>query len=213
MPMCQQFHPLYFAVVSTGLAALPFGEMWEVNMKRRLPVTLMILFAVAPLGLAQQTASDSPASKEDIQKYLDLVHSKEMMSKTMDAMAKPMRQMFHEQYLRDKEKLPPDFEERLSKLMDEYFRSMPFDEMLQAMVPVYQKHFTKGDVDALLAFYSSPIGQKMIRELPAITAEAMEAMVPILREKMDVMSQRMQQEVAQMMKDYKPGGKPAATRN
>jgi uncharacterized protein len=182
-------------------------------MKRVLPVTLMILFAVAPLGLAQQTVSDSPASKEDIQKYLNVMHSKEMMTKIMDAMAKPMRQMFHEQYLKDKDKLPPNFEERMSNRMEENFRNMPFDEMLQAMVPVYQKHFTKGDVDALLAFYSSPTGQKMIRELPAITAEAMQAMMPILREKMDAMSQRMQQEVAQMMKDYKPGDKPAATPN
>jgi uncharacterized protein len=181
-------------------------------MKRILAITAVGLFA-ATAGLAGQTASDTPATKEDIQKYLDVVHSKEMMTKTMEAMSKPMRQMMHEEYLRDKEKLPPDFEERMSKKMEEDLKSMPFDKMLQAMVPVYQKHFTRGDIDALLAFYSSPTGQKMIRELPAITAEAMQAFMPILREKMDAMTQRLQLDVAQMKKDYKPGDKPQATPN
>lgn len=181
-------------------------------MKRILTITALGLFA-ATAAFARQTASDTPATKEDIQKYLDVVHSKEMMTKTMEAMSKPMRQMMHEEYLRGKEKLPPDFEERMSKRMEEDLKSMPFDEMLQAMVPVYQKHFTKGDINALLAFYSSPTGQKMIRELPAITAEAMQAVMPILREKMDAMTQRLQQDVAQMKKDYTPGDKPQATPN
>jgi hypothetical protein len=113
-------------------------------MKRILAITAVGLL-VATAGLAGQTASDSPATKEDIQKYLDVVHSKEMMTK--------------------------------------------------------------------LAFYSSPTDQKMIRELPAITAEAMQAFMPILREKMDAMTQRLQLDVAQMKKDYKPGDKPQATPN
>lgn len=36
--------------------------------------------------------------------------------------------------------------------------------MTEAMVTVYQKHFTKSDVEALIGFYSSPTGQKMLRE-------------------------------------------------
>ena len=33
---------------------------------------------------------------------------------------------------------------------------------MQAMVPAYQKHFTKGDIDNLVAFYSSPTGEEVI---------------------------------------------------
>jgi hypothetical protein len=182
------------------------------NRKQILTITALGLLA-ATAGVARQTASDTPATKEDIQKYLDVVHSKETMAKTMEAMSKPMRQMIHEEYFRDREKPPPDFEERMSKKMEEDLKSMSFDGMLQAMVPVYQKHFTKGDIDALLTFYSYPTGQKMIRELPAITAEAMQVVMPILREKMDAMTQRLPQDVAQMKKDYKTGDKPQATPN
>jgi len=78
---------------------------------------------------------------------------------------------------------------------------MPFDEMIQAMVPAYQKHFTKGDMDALVAFYSAPTGQKVLRELPAVTSEGMESMMPIMRKNIDRMTERVQQQIAQMMKD------------
>jgi hypothetical protein len=159
-------------------------------------LSIALIFAIA--GFAQ-TAADSPASKEDVEKYLQVMHSHEMMRQMIDAMSKPMHQMVHEQYLKDKDKLPADFEERMDKIMDDMVKSMPFDEMLDAMVPTYQKHFTKGDIDALIAFYSAPTGQKVLRELPAIMSEAMEGMMPIMRKNIDVMNQRVRQQVAEMM--------------
>jgi hypothetical protein len=103
--------------------------------------------------------------------------------------------------LKDKDKLPADFEVRMNKMMDEMFKSFPWDEMLDAMVPVYQKHFTKGDVDALVAFYSTATGQKLIKEMPAITAEAMQEMMPLMRKSMDQMTRRMQEEIAAMVRE------------
>ncbi len=178
-------------------------------MKRILLAALFCL-CISSVSVAQQAASDAPASKEDVQKYLDVMHSREMMTQVVDAMIKPLHQMTHEQYLKDKDKLPPDFEERMNKMIDESLKAFPWDEMLQAMVPVYQKHLTKGDVDALTAFYGTPTGQKVLRELPAITAEAMQSMMPLLRKQMDAMNERVQQEVAQMIKDSKS---PAANKS
>jgi len=169
---------------------------------RRFLIVASILFALAcPVFVVAQTAADAPASKEDVERYLDAMHSHEMMQQMVEAMAKPMHQMMHDQYMKDKDQLPPDFEDRMSKMMDDMLKDMPMDEMMQAMVPTYQKHFTKGDMDALVAFYSGPTGQKVLRELPAVMAEAMEAMRPILSKTMDRMTERMQQEVAQMKKD------------
>lgn len=177
---------------------------------RRILLTAALGLSLPLLGFAQQTtqnASDAPATKEDIQKYLDVMHSREMMAKMVDAMSAPMHKMFHEQFLKDKDKLPPDFEDRMAKMMDDSMKSFPWDEMLDSMVPVYQKHFTKGDVNALIAFYSTPTGQKLLRDMPAIMQEAMENMMPLMQKQMDAMNARMRQEVAQMMKDYKPAAK------
>ena len=178
---------------------------------RRILLAAVLGFCMPWLVFAQQTpqnASDAPATKEDIQKYLDVMHSREMMAKMVDAMSAPMHKMLHEQFLKGKDKLPPDFEDRMTRMFDDQMKSFPWDEMLESMVPVYQKHLTKGDVNALIAFYTTPTGQKLLRDMPAIMQEAMQNMMPLMQKQMDAINARVQQEVAQMMKDYKPAAKP-----
>jgi hypothetical protein len=174
---------------------------------KRFVLATVVLLCASSIGFARQDAADSPATKEDVQRYLEVMQSREMMTKMIDAMMKPMHQMMHEQYEKDKDKLPADFEARMNKVLDNYMKNFPWDDVLQAMVPVYQKHFTKGDINHLVAFYSSATGQKVLRELPAISAEAMQSMMPILRQKMDVMTKDVQQQVAEMIQksEAKPG--------
>jgi len=176
-------------------------------------VTLSLTFSLG--ARAQAADPDSPATREDVQKYLDAMHSDQMMRQMMDAMAGPMHKMVHEQYLRDQDKLPSDFEERMNKLMDNLLKGMPFDEMMQAMMPTYEKHFTKGELQALTQFYSTPIGQKILREMPAIMSEAMEAMTPIMMRSMDQMKQDLEQQVAEMLKESQKHNAPksSVTRN
>jgi uncharacterized protein len=151
-------------------------------------------------GLAQ-SASDAPATKDDVERYFQATHSHDMMLKMMDAMSKPMHQTIHDQCAKDRDNLPADCEARMNKTMDDMMKQMPFDEMMQAMVPAYEKHFTKGDMDALVAFYSAPTGQKVLQELPAVMAEGMQAMMPIMRKSVDKMTERAEEAIAQMRKD------------
>ena len=181
-------------------------------MKRYLSIAVLCI--CTPLvGFAQPTGSDEPATKEDIRKYLEVMHSREMMANVVDAMTKPMHKMFHDQFLKDKDKLPPDFEERMTRMTDDMLKSFPWDQMLDSMVPVYQKHLTKGDVNALIAFYGSPTGQKILRDMPAIMQEAMESMMPLMQKQMEAMQTRIQQEVAQMLKEYKASPRPEEIKN
>lgn len=183
-------------------------------MKRFVLATIALLCA-SSIGFAQQDPADSPATKQDVQRYLEVTQSREMMSKMIDAMMKPMHQMLHEQYEKDKDKLPADFEKRMNKLMNDTMKSFPWDEILDSMVPIYQKHLTKGDIDHLVAFYSSPTGQKFLREMPAITSEAMQTMMPIMKQRIDGMTRDLQQQVAEMIKqsEAKPGQNPPTSKN
>jgi hypothetical protein len=181
----------------------------------RIFLALIACLAFAMSGVAQQSPADAPATKEDVQKYLDVMHSREMIAQMLDALSKPMHQMMHEQYLKDKDKLPADFEARMNKMMEDMMKGFPWDEILQSMVPVYQKHLTKGDIDAIVAFYSAPAGQKLLREMPAMMAETMQTMMPLLRKHIEAMTARMQGQVAQMLKESgaKPGEKSQASPN
>jgi len=172
----------------------------------RFLIALILCAGLSWTGLAQTAAeapdakADAAATKEDVERYFQAVHSHDMMLKMLEAMSGPMHQAAHTQCEKDKDKLPADCEARVNKLLDSMMKEMPFDEMMEAMVPAYQKHFTKGDMDALIAFYSTPTGQKVLQELPAVTAEGMQAMMPIMQKSVEKMTERAEQEVTEMMK-------------
>jgi len=187
-------------------------------MKRLLVlVTFCLVFAVS--GVAQQAqpaGPDAPATKEDVEAYLQAIHYHEMMANMLEAMAKPMHDMMHQEYLKDKDRLPPDFEERTTKEMNDLWKNMPFDEMMQAMVPAYEKHLTKGDLQAMTAFYSSPAGQKLLMQMPAIMSEGMQDVMPIISRYMDSVKAHFQDEIQQALKQQPstpPSGTPPTTHN
>jgi hypothetical protein len=72
--------------------------------------------------------------------------------------------------------------------------------MTEAMIPAYQNHFTRGDIAAMNAFYASPVGQKVLQELPGVTQEGMKNMMPILTRYLDTWRQRMPEEFKDMEK-------------
>jgi uncharacterized protein len=164
-----------------------------------LSLTMCVVFAATVM--AQQDASSAPATKEDVERLLSIMQSPERMNQMMAAMVQGMHQMAHQEYLKDKDKLPAGFEEQQNKMMDDMFKNMPWDEMIQAMVPAYQKHFTKGDIDSLVTFYSSPIGQKVLRELPAVMTDAMQSVMPIMENYMGTMKERIDRERAAALKE------------
>jgi hypothetical protein len=47
------------------------------------------------------------------------------------------------------------------------------DQLVDLLVPVYQKQFTEEDVKAFLEFYQSPAGKKLVEKQPAIMQESM----------------------------------------
>jgi uncharacterized protein len=119
----------------------------------------------------------------------------------VDAMSKPMRGMIHQQYLKNQDKLPPDFPARMNKITDDMLKNFPWGDLIDSMIPVYQKHFTKGDIDALVAFYETPTGQKLLRVLPEITAESMQQMMPLLQKSVENTQRELQEDITAMIKE------------
>jgi hypothetical protein len=187
---------------------------WGVVMKRLIPFLALILFLGGP-GFAQTSADDTPASKADVERYFQIARSNDMMKKLVASMEQGLQQMTHEQYVKHQNDLPAGYEAKMNAMMDEMFQNMPWDEMIQSMVPAYQKHFTKGDIDNLVAFYSSPTGAKLLRELPAIMAESMQDMMPIMTRYMETVQQRLLKETDDMIAQSKKKtqGNDPATNN
>ena len=73
-------------------------------------------------------------------------------------------------------------------------------------------------MNAIVAFYSSPVGKKVIKEMPAMTGEAMRISFARLQPKIEQMAKNMQSRIEEMAKADKAGkvgdgtavGKPAS---
>lgn len=146
-------------------------------------ITLFLILGVSVL-VAQSAGDDSP-TRDDILSLFNLMHVRDQVVTVMETIARQQRMIVHDNLKRQTPRISPKDLARLDRFTSDMLRDMPVEAMLDDMIPVYQKHLTKSDVDALIAFYSSPAGQKLVREMPAMTLESMQAASPRLQEFMD----------------------------
>jgi hypothetical protein len=177
---------------------------------KRFLIALACLALCAP-ALAQ--SADEPASRDDVILYLRTMRSHDMLQRTMAVQSQAMQNLLRDQLLKDKGKLPPDYEARMKKVMDDLVKNLPLDDIVQAMIPAYQKHFTKGDIDAMNAFYSSPVGQKVLEELPAVIQEGNEAAMPLVSNYLTEWKGRMEKEMKALEDDAPKAAPVPAAKN
>lgn len=163
---------------------------------KRACISLAIILFVVFIAFAQQpstTLGGAPATKEDVQKLFEVMQIHQQMSQVMDAMLKQQSAMIHETL---KKRYPQTSAAKIAQadqLIAETMKEMPMDAMLDDMIPIYQKHFSKTDIDAMTTFYASPTGQKMMQEMPALTSESMQAAYARMQAQMDAMMRRAEQ--------------------
>lgn len=118
---------------------------------------------------------DAPATREDIQRLFGAMRVQEQIRSSMEVMMTEQRRMIGDMMKKRNRRVTEDDVDRASESAQEFLKNFPLDEMVEDMIPVYQRHLTKADVDAMAAFYSSPTGQKLLREQPAMAGESMQA--------------------------------------
>jgi uncharacterized protein len=161
-------------------------------------VLALSMCAGAPATLAQTTVSiaTDAASREDVQKLFDVMASREQMAQMMQKVFAQMRTLNRDEI----KKRHPDITAQQLASMDqqseELLKNFPLDAMLSDMIPIYQRHFTKTEIDALTAFFSSPAGQKYLHEVPAVTAETMRAVYPRIEAEVDALLKRAEEKTA-----------------
>jgi len=166
-------------------------------------VCLLFLFALPISASAQATGNDEAPNKADVLKFLDLMHARAQMEQTLSGLVKQMKLGAEDGF---KQKVPDATPEQLAKvdkMFDSMFASLPMDEMVDAIVPIYQKHVTKADLAAVTAFYSSPAGQKILKELPAIMSQSMQAGGEIGRRVFAAKGEELDRQLSELAKESK----------
>jgi uncharacterized protein len=69
--------------------------------------------------------------------------------------------------------------DQVPKFMDEFTQkfttSAPPSAVTDAIVPIYAKHFSLEDIQALTKFYETPLGQRMVQTMPEVAEESQNA--------------------------------------
>lgn len=146
---------------------------------------LLLCLCLMPSGAAWAQTSNDSASKQDVQQLFELMHSRTMLASMVGVLKKQSAGFAAAGMSAETAKFTPQERKQMQQFMqeqlDKTFASLPLNEMLEAMQPVYQKHFTHAEMQDLIRFYSTSTGQKLITEMPAITSEYMKDMQPILQ--------------------------------
>ena len=179
-------------------------------MKPCLLLAVWALGAWVPAAVAQ---ADAAATREDVLKLFDTMKVHEQMALVMDSVLKQQRNMMHDAMRKRYPQITDQDLARLDQFTNEFMKELPLDGMLDDMVPVYQKHLTKGDVDAMGAFYASPTGQKLLREMPAMTAESMQAAGPRIQQMMDKLMDRVEQMAREEQQKHHESSRPDSEKN
>ncbi len=144
--------------------------------------------AVASPALAADKASGPDAARHDakIANIRKLVHI--MSGRQMKDM---MDKMFQSTFRAIEAQMPPDAKEdpEARQLLQDYLKSVTLgekdlEEMMDLMIPYYDKYLDDADVGALVQFYESPTGKKFVRVMPEMMAEMMPQIMAWTMEKL-----------------------------
>jgi uncharacterized protein len=166
---------------------------------RKLRILLLLSLSLSSVAQTVQP-TDAPASKDQILKLFDVMDIRKQSRLMMQSMEQQMRTTNVQAMKARYPQITPEQLDRINKISAESMKDFPLDAMLDDMIPIYQKHLTSTDVDAMIAFYSSPTGKKLMQQLPQITQEAMQASNARVQKHM----QAVLQHVDEMMKENQP---------
>jgi hypothetical protein len=166
---------------------------------KRIP--LLIFLLIVPACFAQQP-SDQP-TRADLLKMFDVLRVRQQTETVMDTMLAQMKDQLHNDIKQRYPNLTPEASAKLEASINDAVHLYPVNEMLDDLIPVYQKHLTKADVDAIVGFYSSAPGQHFLDKMPTMTQEAMKTMMAKLQVRSAEYSEKVQKQADELAEPKK----------
>ena len=155
---------------------------------QRLAHVVIALFLFAAFCSAQETTSDSSQSvagaakasqalikndqmkDADIRRLLELTHAGELATQTMNAMEGNMRPLMIDAFPKG------EYREKLIGLFfDKFHAKLDVQQLVDMAIPAYKKYYSDEEIKQLIAFYQTPLGQKMMDVAPKLVAETQAA--------------------------------------
>lgn len=144
---------------------------------RRIFICLVLFLAVSIVSQAQENKEYEAAMVKMLE-----------VSKTMDAMKQLAPQITAMMKQQATAEVPTDFWNLIEKQMVSMY-----EQIIKAMLPIYQKYLTLDDIKEIIRFYESPVGKKLADSNTKIAMEAMPVAQQIAMENMQKIQAEMKE--------------------
>lgn len=161
--------------------------------------------AVLLLSLLFSTthAANDKASEESIRQLMEITQSRKMveqMYKQMDHMMQnTIKQSLQSKNVSaEAQAFTEKMQGRLWQLMKE---EASWEKLEPIYIKIYAENFTQEEIDGMLAFYKSPVGQSMIRKMPVVMQSSMREMQDHMQPVIKKMTNILQEEMLALAKE------------
>ncbi|HEY4010419.1 MAG TPA: DUF2059 domain-containing protein [Acidobacteriaceae bacterium] len=167
-------------------------------MKRYLAVLLIVL----AVGCSTARADDA-SKRAKAEQLFTLLHMEWMMNQLMTGVMKQVQQITDSMPGADhatpqQQKQITAFQQRVLELVT---NRIGWKALEPDFVTLYANTYTEEELDGILAFYKSPVGQKMLEKTPELMAKSTE----ISQQKMQALEPELEQMVQDFMKQMTAG--------
>jgi len=153
------------------------------------------LAAAAVFVFGSAGALAQPPSAEQVRKLFEVTRTAEMAQASIGQMGSMPQQMIAQ--MTAGKNLSPEEQEKIAREMEKFqsvvARVMDWDKVEPIFIKMYADTFDAQDVQAMIDFYDSPAGRKMVDKTPQLMQNMMAGMQQILIPLMQEMEKELQQ--------------------
>jgi uncharacterized protein len=175
-------------------------------------VLCSVLGAACPAAAQQPEAQLSEAKKALIRELVDVMEAQANSAKTADAILAKMEEPYSSLLINrsakredltpeEKEKLEARFRASFGRFSKRYRERLPQlmggPEFLEKVYyPTFGKYYTESELQGLIAFYKTPLGQKSLKVMPEMMADVMVRLTEILNPRIEKLTEELLEEEA-----------------
>jgi len=113
---------------------------------------------VLSVGIPASSSPDIPSEKEQaIRKLMEMIGAADFGVQVSQQLLSQIR---------------PAFPQVPESLWAEFAESLDPAELTGLAIPIYDRHFTMEELQALIDFYTTPLGQQVVKKLPLVAQES-----------------------------------------
>jgi hypothetical protein len=167
---------------------------------KKTAMLMMAVLAFVTTAIAAEPV-DAAKNKALAEKLMDTMKISEAMTRSFDMVKKMQLDMMAK---RLKGKQLQNAEKLNQALMELVSRELSWEKLKDPFINIYAESFTAEELDAMIKFYESPIGKKLLEKQPEMARKTMQMMQSIMM--------KMMPEMEKIAKDFEAQNKADAAK-